>query len=141
MHSISITLFLALIKNRSVKDTSDADAPDDVLISRLVLLEKEKSIADLRSRIRELRARHEYERRVSDQRNREEVNRLETQRKNDLEREIAKQTRLRETFLEERAKTEEKTRSEDETRRTREEHKERESIGVNSRKSLRRLKT
>ena len=113
-------------KNRSVKDTSDADAPDDVLISRLVLLEKEKSIADLRSRIRELRARHEYERRVSDQRNREEVNRLETQRKNDLEREIAKRTRLRETFLEERAKTEEKTRSEDETRRTREEHKERE---------------
>ena len=58
-----------------------------MLISRLVLLEKEKSIADLRSRIRELRARHEYERRVSDQRNREEVNRLETQRKNDLERE------------------------------------------------------
>ena len=81
-------------KNRSVKDTSDADAPDDVLISRLVLLEKEKSIADLRSRIRELRARHEYERRVSDQRNREEVNRLETQRKNDLEREIAKRTRM-----------------------------------------------
>ena len=33
---------------------------------------------------------------------------------------------MRETFLEERAKTEEKTRSEDETRRTREEHKERE---------------
>ena len=113
-------------KNRSVKDTSDAVAPDDVLISRFVLLEKEKSIADLRSRIRELRARHEYERRVADQQNREEVSRLETQRKDDLEREIAKRTRLRETFLEERAKTEEKTRSEDETRRTREEHKERE---------------
>ena len=113
-------------KNRSVKDTSGAVAPDDVLISRFVLLEKEKSIADLRSRIRELCARHEYERRVTDQQNREEVNRLETQRKDDLEREIAKRTRLRETFLEERAKTEEKTRSEDETRRTREEHKERE---------------
>ena len=112
-------------KNRSVKDTSDAVAPDDVLISRLVLLEKEKNIADLRSRIRELRARHEYERRVADQQNREEMNRLETQRKNDLEREIAKRTKLRENFLEERAKNEEKMRSEDETRRTREEHNER----------------
>ena len=76
-----------------MKDTSDAVAPDDVLISRLVLLEKEKNIADLRSRIRELRARHEYERRVADQQNREEMNRLETQRKNDLEREIAKRTK------------------------------------------------
>ena len=32
---------------------------------------------------------------------REEMNRLETQRKNDLEREIAKRTKLRENFLEE----------------------------------------
>ena len=53
------------------------------------------------------------------------MNRLETQRKNDLEREIAKRTKLRENFLEERAKYEEKMRSEDETRRTREEHNER----------------